>query len=324
VLWPGTAASLGVQSCGTGKKSGPRVSGEKRAEDGLPSRRSMRSVTVKETALGLRSGSLASTGETTRSSCASMMWVSRSIDEIFCAKDASNSERLARAENGELGNGEAEGSAEEDVGGKVGLIGDAGKADERSRTVGYIGNPAMAAIAMREDSGNGKRGGGVAGRKTSIDPGVRHVTAEEGVVERAGGRDVRRTETMRRNFQDNIKDGTIGVGLTSEEGGLFRVGIVSEVPDCEEGRGNDGDFACSDGAGEDVVESVECRGAAEVADVMGISDDKGRGHAGYGERWEPLMALGEPRGKKPDVSLILEKIMRKGAVGDIALRSRWR
>jgi hypothetical protein len=48
----------------------------------------MRSLTVKETALGLRSGSLASKGETTRSSCASKMWVSRLIEEIFCAKDA--------------------------------------------------------------------------------------------------------------------------------------------------------------------------------------------------------------------------------------------
>lgn len=77
-----------------------------------------------------------------------------------------------RSENGELGNSEAEGGAEEDVGGKVGLIGDAGEADERGRAVGYKGNPAMAAIAMREDGGNGKRGGGVAGRKAGIDAGV--------------------------------------------------------------------------------------------------------------------------------------------------------
>jgi len=40
------------------QKARPRGSGEKRAEDELPSWRSMRSLTVKETALGLRSGSL--------------------------------------------------------------------------------------------------------------------------------------------------------------------------------------------------------------------------------------------------------------------------
>ena len=323
MLWPGTAASLGVQSCGTGKKSGPRVSGEKRAEDGLPSRRSMRSVTVKETALGLRSGSLASTGETTRSSCASMMWVSRSIDEIFCAKDASNSERLARAENGELGNGEAEGSAEEDVGGKVGLIGDAGKADERGRAVGYIGNPAMVAIAMSEYGGNGKGGGGVTGRKAGIDAGVRYMTVEEGVVERTGGWDVGRTEAPRRNFQDDVKDGAVGVGFAGEEGGFFRVGIVSEMTDNEEGCRNNSDFTGGDGTGEDVVESVKARGAAEVARVMGIGDEEGRGYAGYGKCWEPLMAFGEPHGKKPDVFLVFQEIMREGAVGDVALCSGW-
>jgi hypothetical protein len=42
-----------------GQRVRPRVSGEKGAEDVLPSWRSMRSLTVKETALGLRSGSLA-------------------------------------------------------------------------------------------------------------------------------------------------------------------------------------------------------------------------------------------------------------------------
>jgi len=204
------------------------------------------------------------------------------------------------------------------------LIGDARKADERGRAVGYIGNPAMVAIAMREDGGNGKGGGGMTGRKAGIDAGVRNVTVEESVVERAGRRDVGRSEAPRSNFQDDVKDGAVGVGFAGEEGGLFRVGIVSEVPDYEEGCGNDGDFARGDRAGEDVVERVECRSAAEVAGVMGIGDEEGRGHAGYCERWKPLMALGEPHGKKPDVFLVFQEIMREGAIGDVTLRRCWR
>src|SRR5580704_11199620 len=98
---------------------------------------------------------------------------------------------------------------------------------------------------------------------------------------------------MRRNFQDYVKDSAVGVGLTGEEGGLFGVGIVIEVPDYKEGCGDDGNFTRGDGAGENVVESVECRGAAEVAGVMRISDEEGRGHTGYSERWKPLMAFGE-------------------------------
>jgi hypothetical protein len=47
-----------------GQKVRRHVSGEKRAEDVLPSWRSMQSLTVKETTLGLRSGSLAANGET--------------------------------------------------------------------------------------------------------------------------------------------------------------------------------------------------------------------------------------------------------------------
>lgn len=45
-----------------GQRAKPRASGEKGAEDVLPSWRSMRSLAVKETALGLRSGSLAVKG----------------------------------------------------------------------------------------------------------------------------------------------------------------------------------------------------------------------------------------------------------------------
>ena len=55
---------LGCAVLWVGQKVKPRVSGEKRAEDVLPSWRSVQSLTVKETTLGLRSGSLASNGET--------------------------------------------------------------------------------------------------------------------------------------------------------------------------------------------------------------------------------------------------------------------
>ena len=57
---------LGRAVLWVGQRVRRRVSGEKRAEDVLPSWRSMQSLTVKETALGLRSGGLASKGETTR------------------------------------------------------------------------------------------------------------------------------------------------------------------------------------------------------------------------------------------------------------------
>jgi len=50
VLWRGTAAVLGVQSVGSDKVRS-RGSGEKRAEDVLPSWRSTRSLAIKETAL---------------------------------------------------------------------------------------------------------------------------------------------------------------------------------------------------------------------------------------------------------------------------------
>ena len=60
----------------------------------LPSRRSMRSLTFKETALGLRSGSLASNGETSASSCSLGMQASRRIEKFSCAKGASRAVRI--------------------------------------------------------------------------------------------------------------------------------------------------------------------------------------------------------------------------------------
>jgi hypothetical protein len=64
VAWNRCGLGRAVQQAGQMVKRG--VSGETGAEDELPSWRSMQSLTVKETALGLRSGSLASNGETTR------------------------------------------------------------------------------------------------------------------------------------------------------------------------------------------------------------------------------------------------------------------
>jgi hypothetical protein len=61
---------LAWDRCGLGRavlyvaqKVRPRASGKKRAEDALPSWRSMRSLAVKVTGLGLRSGNLAANGE---------------------------------------------------------------------------------------------------------------------------------------------------------------------------------------------------------------------------------------------------------------------
>src|SRR6266478_7329010 len=48
----------------------------------------MRSLANKETALGLRSGSLASNGETSARACPPRMWVSRRIEEFLSAKRA--------------------------------------------------------------------------------------------------------------------------------------------------------------------------------------------------------------------------------------------
>src|SRR5258708_7410944 len=48
----------------------------------------MRSWANKETALGLRSGSLASNGETSARACPPRMWVSRRIEEFLSAKRA--------------------------------------------------------------------------------------------------------------------------------------------------------------------------------------------------------------------------------------------
>jgi hypothetical protein len=80
-----------------GQKIRPRGSGEKRAEDELPSWRSMRSLMVKETALGLRSGSLARKGGTTTRSWSTRTWVSSRIEGVFCAKrSGGNGEKGAR------------------------------------------------------------------------------------------------------------------------------------------------------------------------------------------------------------------------------------
>ncbi len=72
MLWPGTAAVLGVQFSTSGQKVRPGAGGEKRVEDVLPSWRSTQSLAVKETAVRLRSGTC----------------VSRRIEKCFCAKRA--------------------------------------------------------------------------------------------------------------------------------------------------------------------------------------------------------------------------------------------
>src|SRR5258708_13786709 len=57
----------------------------------------MRSLAFKETALGPRSGSLASHGETSARACSLRMWVSRRIEKFFCAKRAAAIRKSARS-----------------------------------------------------------------------------------------------------------------------------------------------------------------------------------------------------------------------------------
>lgn len=180
----------------------------------------------------------------------------------------------------------------------------------------------MFAVAMREDGGDGERSGGVTGGKAAVDADVRNMAVEEGVAERSGGRDVRGPQAARGDLQHDVEDGGIGVGFSGEERGLFCVGIVGEMPDDQKSGGDCGDFAGGDGTGKYFVESVEGRGAAKVAGVVGISDDKASGQAGYRERGDPLVALGELHRKQPDVFLIFQKITGEGTPGDVALRER--
>jgi hypothetical protein len=68
-----------------GQEVSLRESGEKGTEEVLPFLRSTRSLAFKETALGLRSGSPASHGETSARACSPRMYVSRRIEKLFWA-----------------------------------------------------------------------------------------------------------------------------------------------------------------------------------------------------------------------------------------------
>src|SRR5712692_3565383 len=57
----------------------------------------MRSLALKETALGLGFGSLASSGETSARACSLRMWMSRRIEKFFCAKRATAIRKSARS-----------------------------------------------------------------------------------------------------------------------------------------------------------------------------------------------------------------------------------
>src|SRR5215472_15510013 len=65
-------------------------------------------------------------------------------------------EALARPQHGVLGCRVAERRAEEDVGREVGVLGDARGADRRGQGVGEDGNPALAAVTVGDDRGDGE------------------------------------------------------------------------------------------------------------------------------------------------------------------------
>src|SRR5579859_1645891 len=72
--------------CKPVRRTGVDAPREKKERTGkvLPSWRSMRSLSVKETADGLRSGSFASNSETTTRECSYLPRVSRTIGVCFC------------------------------------------------------------------------------------------------------------------------------------------------------------------------------------------------------------------------------------------------
>jgi len=61
-------------------------------------------------------------------------------------------------------------------------------------------------------------------------------------------------------------------------------------------------------AGEDVVEPVKCRGAAEVRGLGRIERPQRRGGSYYGSGGNPVLPVDELGRKRPDALLIAEQV----------------
>ncbi len=175
----------------------------------------------------------------------------------------------------------------------------------------------MPAITMGEDRRNRKCLCRVTGRKARIDADRRLMTAEECVGEISGRWQVRRTQPPCRDLESDVNRGAVCKGFTGKQRRFFRVRIPAEISSNQKSHWNKSDFRGCDGSGESVVESFESRGAPEVGRVMWISGDETSSYTSDRNGRQPVLPSGDLRGKQPDVFLIVEKVSRKPAPGDV-------
>lgn len=211
-------------------------------------------------------------------------------------------------QNVETGDGVAQNGSEDNVGRKVGALGDARKADGSRQAVGIPGNPAVISITAGDDGRHGSSNDHVPGRKAAANAGSR---MEESLRESSPFANILGAPPVRGAIEERTEHFGIGDGFGGEERGLLHVGIVA----FESNRvksGGDGDcFRAGDVAGEGAIKMVESSGAVEIwleVRIGGEQRDAG-GDDRYSRR--PLAFPGEFEGESPHPFLIAQKITRQ-------------
>src|ERR1700722_5806587 len=109
-------------------------------------------------------------------------------------------------------------------------------------------------------------------------------------------------------LERQIDQEAVGEGLAGKQRRFLSVGIFSNPADAIHRRGNRRDESARARTAENTIEAAEAGGVAKGGSGVGVGSDKSASDANYGDGGPDMLALGQFRGKQPDIFLVGQNI----------------
>jgi hypothetical protein len=215
--------------------------------------------------------------------------------------------------------GVAQSTAEENIGWEVSPQSNPREANRSRQTVGGPGDPAMIAVAARNDRSDGDGRDCMSRRKAATYAGFR---VEESVRIISWGSDVGGAPPGRYAIHDRPDDFGIRYSFRGEERGFLHVRIAARKADDIDCAGNGDCFHPGDFAAEYAIEAPENSRVGEIRLDARVGGEKCEGAGSDGNRWSPILSLRELVRERPHLFLIVQEVSGQEAQGDVALCGR--
>jgi len=196
--------------------------------------------------------------------------------------------------------------------------GNAGEADYASHTVCDPGDPAMVAVAVRDDRRDCKSRHGVHRIKAAR---VKRIVSaiKEAIYVRAIDRVLQGPLSAGNALESQVERETICESFRGKECGGLRVGILFDETDGIDRCWNGGDECSSVHSAEDAIKAAEAVCCPEIRSAVRVGSDERGCDSHDGDSRKPVLGFGQASWKEPNLLLIGGEIRGESAEGDLAI-----